>query len=192
MSNLKTLSVAQLLVLSTAAQRPDHVVLPLPPTVRARGSAQRNLLSALLKMQLVEEFSLDDAARAWRTDGSGQNFGLRLTAAGLAAAGVPREEPPPSISEVASEKASASVSSEPAIPETSAVALAVRPPAGKLGEVLRAISAEAGATLSEITTLTGWLPHTARAAVTGLRQRGFAIQLVERDGRKAYLLAAAN
>ena len=88
MSGIKTLTVAQLLILTTAAQRPDHMVLPLPPTIRARGGAQRNLLGALLKMELVEEAPVDDATLAWRTNELGQHHGLRLTAAGLAAAGI--------------------------------------------------------------------------------------------------------
>jgi len=66
MSTTKTLTVIQLLVLNTAAQRADHMVMPLPPTIHARGGAQRNLLAALLKMQLVEEVPVDDAAIAGR------------------------------------------------------------------------------------------------------------------------------
>jgi DNA-binding IclR family transcriptional regulator len=53
--------------------------------------------------------------------------------------------------------------------------------------VLDALSATGGATLAEIVTLTGWQPHTARAALTGLRRRGFAVTLTADDaGRKAY------
>jgi hypothetical protein len=37
----------------------------------------------------------------------------------------------------------------------------------------------------------GWLPHTTRAALTGLRKRGFPVSLIERDGRKAYQLNTA-
>ena len=58
--------------------------------------------------------------------------------------------------------------------------------------MLQAISADAGATLAEITALTSWLPHTARAAVTGLRKRGFDVALIQQDGRKAYRLTAAG
>ena len=43
----KMLSVAQLLVLSTAAQRADHMLLPLPSTLRLRGGGQTKLLAAL-------------------------------------------------------------------------------------------------------------------------------------------------
>jgi hypothetical protein len=38
-----------------------------------------------------------------------------------------------------------------------------------------------GATLDALVAATGWLPHTTRAALTGLRKRGYAIE-PERDG----------
>ncbi|MEO3471446.1 DUF3489 domain-containing protein [Roseomonas sp. CAU 1739] len=200
MSTAKTLTVAQLLVLTTAAQRPDHMVLPLPPTVRAPGGAQRNLLGALLKMDLVAEVPVDDASIAWRAYEAGQHRGLRLTAAGLAAAGAPTAVTAMESMETAADNDEAPVASadggaeavqEPAAgPGTQDAP--PRRPAGKLGEVLQAISAEAGATLAEITTLTGWLPHAARAAVTGLRKRGFDVALIQQNGRKAYCLTVAG
>jgi DNA-binding transcriptional regulator PaaX len=61
-------------------------------------------------------------------------------------------------------------------------------PTGKLGIIMTAVSTEAGATLAELAAKTGWLPHTTRAALCRLRQRGFAVNLAERDGRKAYRL----
>ncbi|GGC71229.1 hypothetical protein GCM10011504_56150 [Siccirubricoccus deserti] len=191
MSN--SLTVAQLLVLATAAQRSNHMVMPLPSTVRVRGGAQRNLLAALLRMELVKEIQVNDAAFAWRTDDAGRHLGLRLTAAGLVAAGVPEGvSPPPADKNGSEEQAPASFSLEPALAGAPAGRPPARRPTGKLGEVLTAISAGAGATLSEITVLTGWLPHTTRAAVTGLRQRGFPIQLIEREGRKAYRLTTTG
>jgi hypothetical protein len=65
-------------------------------------------------------------------------------------------------------------------------------PAGKLGQVLDAVIAGRGASLGELVELTGWQPHTARAALTRLRQRGFAVHLDTNDGRKAYHLAGAS
>lgn len=200
MSDTKTLTVAQLLILTTASQRPDHMVLPLPPTIRVRGGAQRNLLSALLKMYLVAEVPVDDASIAWRTDRAGQRHGLRITAAGLTAAGV-HEDATVETAEVgvetSTEEITASTGGDAAAAEERASDHVTqeappRRPTGKLGEVLQAISAEAGATLVEITTLTGWLPHTARAAVTGLRKRGFDVALIQQSGRKAYRLTAVG
>ena len=53
---------------------------------------------------------------------------------------------------------------------------AVAPRAGtKISEVVAALETDAGATIDEIVASTGWLPHTARAALTGLRKRGYAI-----------------
>ena len=45
----------------------------------------------------------------------------------------------------------------------------------KLAEVIALLDREAGASITELTSATGWLPHTARAALTGLRKRGYAI-----------------
>jgi DNA-binding MarR family transcriptional regulator len=61
-------------------------------------------------------------------------------------------------------------------------------PGGKLGVVLKAIGRKRGATLAELTEVTGWQPHTTRAALTRLRQRGFPAALTEEGGRKAYRL----
>ena len=40
---------------------------------------------------------------------------------------------------------------------------------------------EAGATIDEIVAATGWLPHTTRAALTGLRKRGYELSLDRSD-----------
>jgi hypothetical protein len=36
-------------------------------------------------------------------------------------------------------------------------------------------------TLAELVANTGWLPHTARAALTGLRKRGYAVVIDRAD-----------
>ena len=76
-------------------------------------------------------------------------------------------------------------------PAMAAAASDPQRPAGKLGEVLTALGAKPGATLVELVSLTGWQPHTARAALTRLRQRGFKVHLREDEGRKAYHLTQA-
>jgi DNA-binding MarR family transcriptional regulator len=78
------------------------------------------------------------------------------------------------------------------VPDTPRVAIkvAVAPerPGGKLGVILKAVERKRGATILELTESTGWQPHTARAALTRLRQRGFPAVLSEEGGRKAYRL----
>ena len=48
--------------------------------------------------------------------------------------------------------------------------------------VVRMLSAKSAATLDALIEATGWLPHTTRAALTGLRKRGFSIERSRTDG----------
>jgi hypothetical protein len=41
--------------------------------------------------------------------------------------------------------------------------------------VLVLLEAPEGVTLARLVAETGWLPHTTRAALTGLRKRGYAV-----------------
>jgi len=53
---------------------------------------------------------------------------------------------------------------------------ALSPRAGsKLSIVLGLLEAPEGSSLTRLIEVTGWLPHTTRAALTGLRKRGFAV-----------------
>jgi hypothetical protein len=45
----------------------------------------------------------------------------------------------------------------------------------KLALVIEHLQRADGATLIDLTQATGWLPHTTRAALTGLRKRGYAV-----------------
>ncbi len=212
----KTLSAAQLLVLTAAAGRPERMALPLPAGLRARGGAKRALLGSLLERGLVEERPTDDQALGWRRDGRGRHQALRITAAGLAAAGAaaadgdrpaatqepdPADGPAPAPGRAgapgADHRASFSGSEDAATTDVHAAprsaaepaAAAAARPGGKLGQVLDAVAAEDGATLAELVALTGWQPHTTRAALTRLRRRGFVLVLGSADSagdRKAY------
>ncbi|EDL49296.1 DUF3489 domain-containing protein [Erythrobacter sp. SD-21] len=50
----------------------------------------------------------------------------------------------------------------------------------KIDEVIALLKRKQGATLDDMVKATGWLPHTARAAMTGLKKKGHTI---ERDKR---------
>jgi Protein of unknown function (DUF3489) len=47
----------------------------------------------------------------------------------------------------------------------------------KIARVIELLQRDQGAMLEELISATGWLPHTARAALTGLRHRGYDIRL---------------
>ena len=50
-------------------------------------------------------------------------------------------------------------------------------PGTKLAKVIGLLSRSNGATIADLIAATGWLSHTTRAALTSLRQRGYAIAL---------------
>ena len=45
----------------------------------------------------------------------------------------------------------------------------------KLAQVIELLRRAGGVTIVDLTQATGWLPHTTRAALTGLRKRGYAV-----------------
>lgn len=69
---------------------------------------------------------------------------------------------------------------------TGSTASPVARPASKIGKVQSLLRRDEGATLDEMVAATGWLPHTTRAALTGLRKKGHAIEKDKRDGVTCY------
>ena len=47
-----------------------------------------------------------------------------------------------------------------------------------------------GATLEQMVAATGWLPHTTRAALTGLKRKGYVISSDKVDGTRTYRAVA--
>jgi hypothetical protein len=47
-----------------------------------------------------------------------------------------------------------------------------------------------GATLDQMIAATGWLPHTTRAAMSGLRKKGYVIDSDKVDGVRTYRAVA--
>lgn len=47
-----------------------------------------------------------------------------------------------------------------------------------------------GATLEQLVAATGWLPHTTRAAMTGLKKKGHTLVSEKTDGVRRYRIEA--
>jgi hypothetical protein len=158
------LNDTQCLLLSAASQRSTGSLLPLPSSL-AEGSRAAKAISALLAAALIEERETSVTADVHRTD-SDLSFGLYVTPAGLAAIGVECGDqagdgdavPPP-------------ITSAPPTPRQS-----------KTAAVLALLTRDKGATLPELIDATGWLPHTTRAALTGLRKKGHSVARDKREG----------
>jgi len=57
--------------------------------------------------------------------------------------------------------------------------------------VIRLLQREHGATINDLIAATEWLPHTTRAALTGLRKKGYEITKDKgEDGKSVYRIEA--
>ena len=155
-------------MLEAAAGRENAALLPAPKGMETQIAARNRALKGLLKDGLAEERPASSFDIAWRED-DGVSYAIFVTAAGLGALGaVPRVAEAAHGNDVSDTKR----------------------PLGKLGQVLDAVEAREGASLDDLIAATGWLPHTTRAVITRLRQRGHDIRLVTTGERKVYRLQA--
>ena len=58
-------------------------------------------------------------------------------------------------------------------------------PGSKQSLLITMLQKKQGADIDAIVRATDWLPHTARAVISGLRKAGFAIELERKDGAKS-------
>ena len=174
------LNDTQLVLLSHAAQNEAGDLLPLPSSLQQDEECARKELKSLLRRKLIAESEVTSGTEAWRSDGD-LSFGLFLTDKGREAIGVDGEQ------EDASKAAPATsdTAEEPATANTG-----FPRPASKIGTVMTLLERDEGATLDEMVAATGWLPHTTRAALTGLRKKGHAIAKTKRGDVTCYRIAA--
>lgn len=152
----------QLVLLSAAAQQEDGNLLPPPEHLADQMARIRKAIPPLIKRGLVDEIATNDPLRVWREEGD-DRFAVVITASGRALIGI---EPAPD---------ETALTSDPA-------------PVSKTDRVLAMLRGEHGASLNELVAATGWLPHSTRAALTGLRKKGHAITLDKSGERSCYRL----
>jgi hypothetical protein len=181
------LTDAQFVMMSAAAQRKDRC-LSAPATIK--GAALSKVGVKLAKLGLAREIEAKAGAPIWRRDEAGHGYALKLTAAGLNAIAVHKE----SQGTIEPNEATLSQAKEVASPDAGGhPARATAPRDGsKLALVIELLRRADGATIVDLIQATGWLPHTTRAALTGLRKRGYAV-IRERigTGDSAYRISGA-
>src|SRR5215207_1776741 len=167
-SHTRKLNDTQLVILSSASQREDGLAV-LPEGVRA--ASVKAAVIRLSKLAFLKQVRVKRDQPHWSSDEEGRRIGLKITNAGSAAIGVGddgkgEEQPAPE------PKRRAKKAAEPreAQRETGA------PRRGsKRAQIIALMQSVTGATLNDMVEVTGWLPHTTRAALTGLRHKGYAI-----------------
>ena len=176
----------QLIVLSSAAARDDGIaVVP----AKMNGAAASKLGASLVKRKLMREVRSKPGMPVWRKGEDDRPISLMIMRPGRDALGV--EEDVTAKALRASTKplrgAEASIlekrSRDASGDKDSTDGGATSPRAGtKQALVIEILSAKKGATLDTLIGATGWLPHTTRAALTGLRKRGFSIERTREEG----------
>jgi hypothetical protein len=169
----------QLILLCHAAQTSDGNVLPLPDTVTDRDRADKEL-KTLLRRGLVSETQTSNAAAAWRSDDN-IHFGLVIAETGNAAIGLGNPDAGPE----------ADATDNTPMAATADTAREARG-GSKIANVVTLLRRDGGATLVELVEAAGWLPHTTRAALTGLKKKGHVITKTKRDDATCYHIAGGN
>jgi hypothetical protein len=159
------------ILLSAAAQRDTGSLLPAPETVSSAGARLTKAIAGLVKRSFAEEYETSDKLATHRIDGD-VAYGVYITDAGNAAIGITDGD-------------SADTGEAPA-PAPAALGM---PRVTKACTVLELLGREEGATLADLIAATGWLPHTTRAALTGLRKKGHVLEKSKRGEQTCYRVA---
>jgi len=187
------LTDTQLVLLCAAAQREDRCLVASPTL---KGGAAQKVASKLISAGFVKEVKAKSGNPIWRRDEeSGASYALKLTAAGAKAIAIEHGAEP----EGAGEKDDALAGRDQAAlpPQMEAKdappgeGMELGPPrpsaprgGSKLAQVIELLERDHGATIEELIAATGWLAHTTRAALTGLRKRGYAVEIDRSDDRR--------
>ena len=168
------LTDAQLVMMSAAAQREDRC-LAAPETMK--GAVVSKAGAKLVKLGFAREIHAKPGTPLWRRDETGRSVALKLTTAGLKAIAVderPQDaiEPGEASQPLLLPEAKNGVS----LDDVGRHAPSAAPRDGsKLALMINLLRRGDGATIVDLTQATGWLAHTTRAAITGLRKRGYAV-----------------
>ena len=187
------LTDTQALILSAAAQRPEHIALPLPESLR--GGAAAKVVGAMIAKGFLQEVDADmrKGEPVWRETGDGHGVTLIATDAGLAAIGIEPEDANPAPAD-ATDAPFEQPASDTATGAESAPKARTPREGTKQATLIAMLRAPEGATIEEIVAATGWQSHTVRGAMAGALKKKLGLEVtsekVENRGR-VYRLPAA-
>jgi hypothetical protein len=176
-------------LLKSASHREDRCFV-LPPHLK--GGAAQKVAAKLIAEGLAKEIEAKVGAPVWRRDGeSDQAYSLKLSAAGAKAIATSEEQSrKPAPESLAQESLPDSTNSSEIAHHAAEAEKAAPREGSKLASVMALLCRPEGATIGVLTKATGWLPHTTRAAITGVRKRGYSVVLDRSaDGASVYRLS---
>jgi len=188
-------------ILATAGARDGILVLPLPKSIKLSVAKAEALLSALLKDDLIAERPVADGEAIWRTDEAKGKLTLVATAAGLKAVGIDvATEPlvsvgtkPPSTRAATKQLAkTAKDHRKPAVRKAPVEPAKVPKATTKLATLIATLRTKKGATIEDLTEVTGWQAHSVRGAISGALKKKLGLNIISTpiEGRgRVYRLA---
>ena len=179
------LTDTQLVILSTASKAEAPLGTEAFANLKAKGAALTGVINRLIERGLLKETRVKVSEPVWRKDETGRAKALVITADGLAALGV--EDGPGEAETPQSESANKAGTARN---DTDDMAT---PRSGtKQARLVELLNGDHGASITDLTEALGWLPHTVRAALTGLRKRGYEIERGVEDGTSRYSITAGS
>jgi DNA-binding MarR family transcriptional regulator len=173
------LSDLHYVLLAAAANRESGSLLPPSASVTSPRASITKAIRTLIGRGLADEVDTSEATAVWREEGE-RKIGVVITDAGRAAIAVAEGKPV---------ETSPAPKPDPVPPTPNA---ADTRPATKQALVIKMLQRQQGASITELAEATGWLPHTTRAALTGLRKKGHVIAAEKQEGVSRYRLQAAG
>ena len=177
------LTDTQLIVLSSAVRREDGAAT-LPDSMTEK--AAQKLAATLVEKEFVREIRAKPDMPVWGRSEEGRSDSLIITKLGRTAIKAEDDR----VLEDTELGAQAQLrptrrraQSERSTPRQGS----------KLSIVIDLLCRKKGADIEELASATGWLPHTTRAALTGLRRRGYAIERERSEkGGSAYRIVTGT
>jgi hypothetical protein len=182
------LTDTQLIVLSKAAARDDGIAT-IPEGLNK--AAASKVAASLVSHKLMREVRSKPEMPVWREDEDGRGTSLIITREGRDAIGVEDNEND-SLKEATRAKQRRRGVGQQSSSQHRLTNLDEPRSGSKQALIIKMLSRKSGATLEALVEATGWLPHTARAALTGLRKRGYTVLLERQDGKPSHYRIASG
>lgn len=183
------LTDTQLTILSKAAARDDGAATVPDGLNKAAAS---KVGASLVFRKLMREVGSKPGMPVWQENEEGGRTSLIITPEGRRAIGLDEVTNERAEEPTASKNDRGGAERERNPRRKHAEKITEPRPGSKQALVVRMVSRKSGASLDALTDATGWLPHTARAALTGLRKRGYALTLERQAGKPSvYRIAVA-
>lgn len=181
----------QLILLTAAAKTEGGSILPAPAHIAQYDIHVREAVGILIDRGLADEINVDEPEMSWRADDEAM-FGAVISDCGRETAEIsgPVLDEPEMKSARRGRKPgknpTTKVAPPPPVPPVAKV------PGGKQAKVIQLLNRKQGVSLDQIMEATGWLAHSARAVLSGLRKKGYHIDRTMTSKGSVYRITKAG